>query len=118
MNRRDREELEEYRALKRARRRNNIGWWICLFALVFAICVALTSCSSGNTPSVLLTPSATPTSIPEATHKPFPKDEPEKTVYYANCTAVRDAGAAPIYRGEPGCSRKLDRDGDGVACDA
>lgn len=39
------------------------------------------------------------------------------SVYYANCTAVRAAGAAPIYVGEPGYSSKLDRDGDGVACE-
>ncbi|NJJ37791.1 nuclease precursor [Paenibacillus sp. 7028] len=39
------------------------------------------------------------------------------SVYYKNCTAVRNAGAAPIYAGEPGYSRKLDRDGDGVACE-
>ncbi|MDQ0093238.1 hypothetical protein J2T21_001105 [Paeniglutamicibacter psychrophenolicus] len=30
---------------------------------------------------------------------------------------MRNAGAAPIHRGEPGYSRKLDRDGDGVACE-
>lgn len=40
-----------------------------------------------------------------------------KTVYYANCTEVRNAGAAPLYEGDPGYSRKLDRDGDGVACE-
>ena len=37
--------------------------------------------------------------------------------YYANCDAVRAAGAAPIYTGDPGYSRKLDRDGDGVGCE-
>ncbi|WP_325048574.1 excalibur calcium-binding domain-containing protein [Galactobacter valiniphilus] len=37
--------------------------------------------------------------------------------YYANCSAVRAAGAAPISVGEPGYSRKLDRDGDGIACE-
>ncbi|MFD6532859.1 excalibur calcium-binding domain-containing protein [Streptomyces sp. NPDC060184] len=36
---------------------------------------------------------------------------------YANCTAVRAAGAAPIHRGEPGFGAHLDRDGDGVACE-
>ncbi len=36
---------------------------------------------------------------------------------YANCTEVRAAGAAPIYRGQPGYASKLDRDGDGVACE-
>jgi hypothetical protein len=41
----------------------------------------------------------------------------EETVYYANCSAVRAAGADPIYEGDPGYSRKLDRDGDGVACE-
>lgn len=39
------------------------------------------------------------------------------SVYYANCTAARAAGAAPVMRGEPGYSRKLDRDNDGVGCE-
>lgn len=43
-------------------------------------------------------------------------NEPSPT-YYENCTAVENAGAAPIYAGEPGYSRDLDRDGDGVACE-
>ncbi|MET4049385.1 MULTISPECIES: excalibur calcium-binding domain-containing protein [unclassified Rhodococcus (in: high G+C Gram-positive bacteria)] len=43
--------------------------------------------------------------------------EVPSAVSYANCTAVRAAGAAPIYAGEPGYSSKLDRDGDGVACE-
>ena len=36
---------------------------------------------------------------------------------YANCAAVRAAGAAPIHVGQPGYSGKLDRDGDGVGCE-
>ncbi|MFD4026699.1 excalibur calcium-binding domain-containing protein [Streptomyces sp. NPDC058576] len=36
---------------------------------------------------------------------------------YANCTAVRNAGAAPIRTGDPGYGRHLDRDGDGVGCE-
>lgn len=39
------------------------------------------------------------------------------SAYYANCSAVRAAGAAPIRRGEPGYARKLDRDGDGIGCE-
>jgi len=39
------------------------------------------------------------------------------TAYYANCAAVRAAGAAPLHRGQPGYSTKLDRDGDGIACE-
>lgn len=38
-------------------------------------------------------------------------------VYYANCKAARAAGAAPIYRGQPGYGKHLDRDGDGKACE-
>ncbi|WP_225227626.1 excalibur calcium-binding domain-containing protein [Oerskovia rustica] len=38
-------------------------------------------------------------------------------VSYANCDAVRAAGKAPIRLGEPGYSKKLDRDGDGVGCE-
>jgi hypothetical protein len=36
---------------------------------------------------------------------------------FANCTAARNAGAAPLHRGEAGYAPKLDRDGDGVACE-
>jgi hypothetical protein len=39
------------------------------------------------------------------------------STYYANCDAARAAGAAPVYRGDPGYSRRLDRDGDGVGCE-
>lgn len=39
------------------------------------------------------------------------------SVYYANCSAARAAGAAPLYRGEPGYRSALDRDNDGVACE-
>ena len=38
-------------------------------------------------------------------------------VYYANCDAARAAGAAPIYRGQPGYRSELDRDNDGIACE-
>lgn len=37
--------------------------------------------------------------------------------YYANCTAAKAAGAAPLYAGQPGYSTSLDRDRDGVACE-
>jgi hypothetical protein len=42
---------------------------------------------------------------------------PASSTYYANCDAVRAAGAAPIHVGDPGYSRRLDRDGDGVGCE-
>ncbi|MDR0481830.1 MAG: Ltp family lipoprotein [Cellulomonadaceae bacterium] len=36
---------------------------------------------------------------------------------FKNCTEARNAGAAPVYRGDPGYSKNLDRDGDGVGCE-
>lgn len=42
---------------------------------------------------------------------------PAQSAYYPNCAAARSAGAAPLYAGDPGYSSKLDRDGDGVACE-
>jgi hypothetical protein len=45
------------------------------------------------------------------------KRAPSGYAYYKNCTAARAAGAAPIYRGEPGYREGLDRDGDGIACE-
>lgn len=38
-------------------------------------------------------------------------------VYYKNCSAVRAAGKAPLYRGQPGYASHLDRDHDGIACE-
>lgn len=43
--------------------------------------------------------------------------QPQSLAYYPNCSAARSAGAAPIYRGEPGYRSRLDRDNDGIACE-
>ncbi|MFC8759251.1 excalibur calcium-binding domain-containing protein [Streptomyces sp. NPDC057193] len=68
----------------------------------------------------------TPTPAPEPTRTRAPEPTQEAdddtssgggSVSYANCAAVRAAGAAPIHAGDPGYSRRLDRDGDGVACE-
>ncbi|MBX7514904.1 excalibur calcium-binding domain-containing protein [Qipengyuania sp. GH38] len=45
------------------------------------------------------------------------KSRRDGTVYYANCTAARAAGAAPVRRGQPGYGPHLDRDNDGVGCE-
>ena len=65
--------------------------------------------------------------LPKVAPKPVPAPKPvthapsgggSASAYYANCTAVRNAGAAPLHRGEPGYETpRLDRDGDGVACE-
>lgn len=40
-----------------------------------------------------------------------------RSVSYANCTEARNAGAAPVRRGDPGYGSHLDRDGDGIGCE-
>lgn len=80
-----------------------------------------------DTPPTSVAPPQQPVAPPvtraePTTKKPTPppaaaEPDPPKSVSYANCDAVRAAGAAPLYAGQPGYSRKLDRDGDGVACE-
>lgn len=44
-------------------------------------------------------------------HAPQPGD------YFSGCEDARAAGAAPLYRGEPGYRPEMDGDSDGVACE-
>jgi len=46
-----------------------------------------------------------------------PQRAADGRVYYANCTAARAAGAAPVRRGQPGYGTHLDRDRDGIGCE-
>jgi hypothetical protein len=62
-------------------------------------------------------PISIPTPAPVLTPTPLAPTPPSSSVYYANCTAVRDAGAAPIYPSEPGFRQAFDRDNDGVGCE-
>lgn len=64
-----------------------------------------------------VTTTAPPTTAPPTTAPPTTAP-PASEVYYANCDAARAAGVAPIYRGQPGYRAGLDRDNDGIACDA
>ncbi len=61
-------------------------------------------------------PKPEPTPTPTAEPSPTPTSAPEN-VYYKNCTEARAAGVTPLYRGDPGYAKHLDRDGDGVACE-
>ena len=80
---------------------------------------------------LLIAPRETVTIVPTTTvappaAQPAPPPQPATTaaeapngggVVYANCAAARAAGVAPLHRGDPGYSAKLDRDGDGIACE-
>lgn len=70
-----------------------------------------------------------PTSEPEPTPEeetqagggaaaPAPVPEPrQESMYFPNCKKAKEAGAAPLYRGDPGYREELDRDRDGIACE-
>ncbi|WP_306912617.1 excalibur calcium-binding domain-containing protein [Arthrobacter sp. B3I9] len=69
-------------------------------------------------PAPFVAPAPAPYVAPAPAPAPAPYVPPAPAAaYYANCSAVRAAGAAPIRAGQPGYSRSLDRDGDGVACE-
>ncbi|MEX3609786.1 DUF1524 domain-containing protein [Rothia sp. LK2588] len=48
---------------------------------------------------------------------PAPVQQAPAASPFPNCAAARQAGAAPLYAGQPGYALKLDRDRDGVACE-
>jgi hypothetical protein len=48
---------------------------------------------------------------------PAPDDGSSGGRTFRNCAEARAAGAAPVRRGDPGYSKKLDRDGDGIGCE-
>ncbi len=59
--------------------------------------------------------------LPQPKRKPEPAKlaEPvaDEPIYIRNCSHARALGLAPVRSGDPGYSRKLDRDGDGVGCE-
>ena len=92
--------------------------------------------SASPSPTPSSSPSSSPTPSPEPTTAeptpeptvdapaeepaPEPPAQPEpapQQAYYGSCREAKAAGAAPLYRGDPGYRSGLDRDGDGVACE-
>jgi endonuclease YncB( thermonuclease family) len=56
-------------------------------------------------------------SSPKPRARPQPVYTPQSSSLYTNCAEVINAGVAPLRRGDAGYTTKLDRDGDGVACE-
>jgi len=83
--------------------------------------VATTTTSSTTTTTTSTTTTTTTTAPPPppppTTAAPAPPPPPAPSTQYSNCTEARAAGAAPLYRGDPGYGSHLDRDDDGVACE-
>ena len=73
-------------------------------------------CNSGSSqfcPAVIA-PAPQVAPAPQAAPRPAPAPS---AFEYKNCTEARDAGAAPVYRGEYGYGQHLDRDNDGIGCE-
>ncbi len=63
-----------------------------------------------------------PAPKPEPAYEPAPTEEPGSSGAgvsgpFENCTAAREAGAAPVYATDPGYGPHLDGDNDGVGCE-
>jgi hypothetical protein len=63
-------------------------------------------------------PAQVPVPAPVPAPEPEPAPAPAPGVSYANCSAAKAAGAAPVHAGDPGYGRHLDRDGDGIGCES
>ncbi|WP_427135797.1 GmrSD restriction endonuclease domain-containing protein [Pseudarthrobacter sp. S9] len=106
--------------------KSSYGLWVTqaehdAMARVLADCPdALAPTDQGEPPAQEAPPvqQAAPAPAPaQVQMAPAPVAPAQAPAYYANCAAVRAAGAAPIHVGQPGYSSKLDRDGDGVGCE-
>ena len=60
---------------------------------------------------------AASTSAARAPRPTAPRAQAFANVSFRNCAAARAAGAAPLYRGQPGYGTHMDGDGDGIACE-
>ena len=67
-------------------------------------------------PATASTATVSPVTAPTATASPVTAPTAD-TIHYPGCNAARAAGAAPIYRGQPGYRVEMDGDGDGIACE-
>lgn len=82
-------------------------------------------CHRAQAPAAVRRPTANSTPQPLFRQPPSEKVTTERQtagqsagdVFYANCSAARAAGAAPVRRGDAGYASHLDRDNDGVGCE-
>jgi hypothetical protein len=80
--------------------------------------------AANDVPTTVAPPPPPPRTVEQAPPPVYTPDPPAvpappaaSEVYYKNCAAARAAGAAPLYRGQPGYRPALDRDNDGIACE-
>lgn len=101
--------------------KRRFGLWVTA-AERNAIRRVLARCPNQRLPTGGLVPVFSTPAQPPVSKPPMSKPSPSKPAHvrvFQNCTEVRAAGLAPILRGTAlyNANRKLDRDGDGVACE-
>jgi hypothetical protein len=79
-----------------------------------AATTALATTALATTALATTAPATTAAATPAA-QAPTPASAGD--AYYSNCAAARVAGAAPLYRGQPGYREQMDGDRDGIACE-
>lgn len=84
-------------------------------------CGAAATSTTKQAAPVVGNPSPKPQPKPKASPQPQPRPVAAAPApaagSFKNCKEAKAAGAAPLYRGQPGYSSKLDGDSDGVACE-
>jgi hypothetical protein len=86
-----------------------------------AISRILSACPGEALPLDHAAPKVDPTGTPPA--QPFTSTPSERSdagstrQSFPSCSEAREAGAAPVYRDDPGYGSHLDGDGDGVGCE-
>jgi hypothetical protein len=98
--------IEMTRASSSANRRRVVDGAHTVLADSYCPPTATAPASAVQTPPAIVQPPAPVVQIPMPS-----------SAYFANCSAARGAGSAPLYAGQPGYRSALDRDGDGVACE-
>jgi uncharacterized protein DUF1524/excalibur calcium-binding domain-containing protein len=91
------------------------GLWVTA-AEKGAITTVLARCPGERASVSVSAPDVQPPS-PSGGHSASPRPAGVDTTSYVSCDAARAAGAAPVHRGDPGYSNRLDRDGDGTGCE-
>ncbi|WP_225421597.1 excalibur calcium-binding domain-containing protein [Sphingomonas parva] len=92
---------------KRRRRAGNLAMQVLATAALGGLLAGLASTEGGRARLA-----AGPASLVETRARP-----PRPGDSWPGCNAAREAGSAPLYRGEPGYREEMDGDSDGVACE-
>lgn len=105
-------------AAEQAARTNGTGLWgpPCNGNIDAPAAAQSVPSTTTTTPTTTETPPVEQAAAPVAPTLAPTGTTTRRDVHYDNCAEVHAAGITTLRRGDPGYSRRLDRDGDGIAC--